>query len=187
MSTTPESAASGTQLPPASGALERTVVHATFCIERTYPASPAEVYRALTDPVAKAKWFTGGERFTLLARSMDVRPGGREHLQGRWSAGAHRPAPDGQAGPADGVVSTFDAVYLDVIPEQRLVYAYEMHLDQRKISASLATMELKRAGAATRLVVTEQGAFLDGWDDAGSRERGTVQLLEALGRSLTHA
>lgn len=36
----------------------------------------------------------------------------------------------------------------------------------------------------TRLIVTEQGAFLDGHDDAGSRERGTAQLLEALGRSL---
>jgi uncharacterized protein YndB with AHSA1/START domain len=164
--------------------VERTVVHSTFCIERTYPASPAEVFRALTDPVAKAKWFTGGERFTLLERSMDVRPGGRERLQGRWAPGSHRAASDAGEGPPSGVVSTFDAVYLDVIPEQRLVYAYEMHLDQRKISASLATMELKRAGAGTRLIVTEQGAFFDGYDDAGSRERGTSQLLEGLGRSL---
>ena len=59
------------------------------------------------------------------------------------------------------MVSTFDAVYLDVIPEQRLVYAYELHLDRQKISASLATLQLKRAGAGTRLVVTDQGAFLE--------------------------
>jgi len=32
--------------------------------------------------------------------------------------------------------------------------------------------------------MTEQGAFLDGYDDAGSRERGTQQLLDALGASL---
>ena len=184
MSTASNSAARAAQSQPARGSSERSVVHATFCIERTYAASPAQVYHALTDPIAKARWFTGGERFTLLARSMDVRPGGREHLQGRWSAGAHRPASDDREGPPSGVVSTFDAVYLDVIPEQRLVYAYEMHLDQRKISASLATLELKRAGTGTRLIVTEQGAFLDGWDDAGSRERGTAQLLDALGRSL---
>jgi hypothetical protein len=33
-------------------------------------------------------------------------------------------------------------------------------------------------------VVSEQGAFLDGYDDAGSRERGTGFLLDRLGASL---
>jgi hypothetical protein len=28
--------------------------------------------------------------------------------------------------------------------------------------------------------VTEQSAFLDGYDDAGARERGTGELLDAL-------
>jgi len=147
----------------------RSVMHATFCIERTYPASPAQVFRALADPAAKAKWFSGGRGYTVLARAMDVRPGGREHLQGRWES---------------GVVSAFDAVYHAVVANERLVYAYEMHLDERKISVSLATLELKPAGAGTRLVMTEQGAFLDGHDDAGSREHGTGVLLDALGKSL---
>jgi uncharacterized protein YndB with AHSA1/START domain len=147
----------------------RSVVHATFCIERTYQVPRAKVFKALTDPAAKAKWFAGGDGYTLLARKMDVRPGGREHVQGRW---------------ASGVVSTFDAVYQDVVPDERIVYAYEMHLDERKISVSLATLELKPAGTGTRLVMTEQGAYLDGYDDAGSRERGTNFLLDALGSSL---
>jgi hypothetical protein len=59
-----------------------------------------------------------------------------------------------------------------------------MHLNDRKISVSLATMQLKADGARTTLKVSEQGAFLDGYDDAGSRERGTGFLLDALGRSL---
>jgi uncharacterized protein YndB with AHSA1/START domain len=80
--------------------------------------------------------------------------------------------------------STFDAVYYDVVPNERLVYAYEMSLDDRKISVSLATIQLTPAGAGTRLMVTEQGAFLDGYDDAGSRERGTGSLLDQLGASL---
>jgi len=153
------------QLPPAS----RSVVHAMFCVERTYPASRAQVFKALTDPAAKAKWFAGGPGYALLSREMDVRPGGREHVSGRWSS---------------GLVSTFDAVYFDVVPEVRIVYAYEMHLDERKISVSLATLELKPAGTGTRLVMTEQGAFLDGYDDASSREQGTNHLLDALGQSL---
>jgi uncharacterized protein YndB with AHSA1/START domain len=82
------------------------------------------------------------------------------------------------------MVSCFDAVYHDVIPNQRLVYTYEMHLNEKKISVSLATMQLKEGGAKTTLLVTEQGAFLDGYDDAGSREHGTGLLLDALGASL---
>jgi uncharacterized protein YndB with AHSA1/START domain len=156
-------------MPKTSNNSPRSVMHATFCIERTYPASPAQVFKALTDPAAKAKWFTGGKGYTLLAREMNVRPGGREHVKGRWET---------------GVVSTFDAVYHDVIPDERIVYAYEMHLDDRKISVSLATLELKPAGTDTRLVMTEQGAFLDGYDDAGSREHGSNFLLDALGDSL---
>jgi uncharacterized protein YndB with AHSA1/START domain len=72
-----------------------------------------------------------------------------------------------------------------VIENERLVYCYEMHMDDRKISVSVATLQLKAEGKRTRLMVTEQGAFLDGYDDAGSRERGTGELLDALGRSLT--
>lgn len=74
-----------------------------------------------------------------------------------------------------------------MIPNERVVYSYVMHLDDRKISASLATLELRPAkdgSGGTHLVMTEQGAFLDGYDDAGSRERGSQFLLDMLGNSL---
>jgi uncharacterized protein YndB with AHSA1/START domain len=100
---------------------------------------------------------------------MDVRVGGRESLKGRLEG---------------GMVSTFEAIYYDVIPNERLVYSYEMHLDDKKISVSLATLQLKATAGKTTLMVTEQGAFLDGYDDAGSREHGTGHLLDALGASL---
>jgi uncharacterized protein YndB with AHSA1/START domain len=148
----------------------RSVVHATFHLKRSYDAPVARVWRALTEESAKQKWFGGSPgQWDLLERHMDVRVGGRERLKGRWQS---------------GVVSTFDAIYHDVIPNERLVYSYEMHLDDKKISVSLATMQLKAEGAKTTLTVTEQGAFLDGYDDAGSRERGTGYLLDALGASL---
>ena len=147
----------------------RSVLHATFHLERSYDAPVARVWRALTDEAAKQKWFGGTPgRWELIERHMDVRVGGKERLKGRW----------------DGVVSTFDAIYHDVIPNQRLVYSYEMHLDDKKISVSLATMQLQAEGGRTTLKVTEQGAFLDGYDDAGSREQGTGHLLDALGESL---
>lgn len=153
-----------------SGTDKRSVVHATFHLKRSYDAPVARVWKALTDEKAKAKWFGGPTgRWELLERHMDVRVGGSERLRGRWEG---------------GVVSTFDAAYHDVVPNERLVYSYVMHLDEKKISVSLATMQLSAEGGRTTLTVTEQGAFLDGYDDAGSREQGTGHLLDALGASL---
>ncbi|MGH7118043.1 MAG: SRPBCC family protein [Acetobacteraceae bacterium] len=148
----------------------RSVVHATFRLERLYEAPVARVWKAFTDEHAKAKWFGGAaSQWTLIERRMDIRVHGRERLKGRWKG---------------GVVSTFDALYHDVIPDERLIYSYEMHLDERKISVSLATVALQSEENKTRVTITEQGAFLDGHDDAGAREHGTGLLLDALGTSL---
>jgi uncharacterized protein YndB with AHSA1/START domain len=148
---------------------KRSVVHDSFTIERVYDAAPATVFCALTDQTAKSRWFAGGEGWEMLERSMDVRPGGRERLKGRW---------------ANGTVTLFDAMYFDVMPDSRLVYTYDMYMNERKLSVSLATIELLAEDAKTRLIVTEQGVFLDGCDDAGSRETGTGLLLDRLGASL---
>jgi uncharacterized protein YndB with AHSA1/START domain len=144
--------------------------HAAFHLTRTYPHAVEKVWRALTVPEAKAKWFAGSAgEWELLERRMDLRVGGSERLRGRWNG---------------GVVTDFEAVYHDVIEHQRLVYSYVMHLNDQKISVSLATLELRPEGTGTTLAVTEQGVFLDGYDDAGSREHGTGVLLDALGASL---
>lgn len=150
--------------------VQRSAAHATFHLTRTYPVPVERVWRALTVPEHRYKWFGGApEDWEPLERHLDVRVGGTERDKGRWKG---------------GVVSDFEATYLDVIPGERLVYSYVMHLDDRKISVSLATMELRAEGGKTTLAVTEQGVFLDGHDDAGSREHGTNFLLDALGASL---
>jgi uncharacterized protein YndB with AHSA1/START domain len=100
---------------------------------------------------------------------MELRVGGRETSRG---------------GPPGGPVHAFDARYQDIVPNERIIFSYDMHLDDTRISVSLATVELKPAGRGTRLTFTEQGAFLDGFDDAGGWERGTVELLDALGAEL---
>src|SRR5574337_1200281 len=150
----------------------RSVVHATFTVERTYDAPVERGYRALSERAAKDKWFGGGPdaQWTPIERAMDFCVGGRERAKVRWQR---------------GVVTTFDAIYCDIIPNERIVYTYEMRLDERKISVSLATMQVKPAGPGkATLKVTEQGAFLDGYDDAGAREHGTGFLLDKLGQSL---
>ena len=148
----------------------RSVVHGAFHLERTYDATAEQVYKALSDEAAKSRWFHGPEGWRLIERAMDFRVGGRERVKGGFEG---------------GVTTTFDAIYHDIVPRERIVYTYEMHLDERKISVSLATLQVKPEGPGrTKLLVDEHGAFLDGYDDAGGRERGTRDLLEKLGASL---
>ena len=148
---------------------ERSTHHATFVIERIYAAAPARVFNAWADPAAKARWFAGPDEWVRGARELDFRVGGRERVSG---------------GPVSGPVHAFDCRYQDIVPNQRIVYAYDMHLDEKRISVSLTTVEFKQAGTGTRLIFTEQAVFLDGYDDAASREQGTRGLLDQLDAEL---
>ena len=145
--------------------MTRSTTHATFVIERDFKAAPAKVFDAFANPQSKAKWFGGPEEWAKSNHKLDFRVGGKENVSG---------------GPPGGVVHSYNAEYWDIVPNERIVSSYEMHLDKRRISVSLASMEFKPKGSGTTFVLTEQGIFLDGYDDAGERERGTRELLEQL-------
>jgi uncharacterized protein YndB with AHSA1/START domain len=72
------------------------------------------------------------------------------------------------------------AHYYEVIADERIVLVYDMHLDGKFHSVSLATVELFRQGGGTNLVLTEQVAFLDGTENTDPRKRGTAQHLDRL-------
>jgi uncharacterized protein YndB with AHSA1/START domain len=148
---------------------KRSTVHATFVIERTYPATPERVWQAFADPKAKARWFVAPAEWEQSRGKTEFKVGGKEYLSS--TPPGHKPY-------------TYEATYLDIVPNERIIYVYEMHSGSNKISESLATVELAPAGKGTKLKLTEQGAFLDGYDDAGSREKGTHGLLDQLGKSL---
>jgi uncharacterized protein YndB with AHSA1/START domain len=148
----------------------RSVTHGTFAIERSYDAPPQRVFAAWSDPKAKAQWFVGPDDWQSSDHEMDFRVGGLEHVSGG--------SPDG------GPTFSYDARYQDIVPDERIVTTYEMHMDDARISVSVATVEFQPEGSGTRLVLTEQGAFLDGHDTPAQREHGTGELLDALGRAL---
>jgi uncharacterized protein YndB with AHSA1/START domain len=158
-------AATGTATPA------RTAVHASFAIERVYPATPARVFAAWADREAKARWFPCHERYTL-----DFRVGGRESNRG---------------GPPGGPVYACDALFHDIVPDERIVYGYELRQDDTLVSVSLVTVEFAPADGGprggTRLRFTEQGVFLDGHDTPAHREHGTREGLERLVPELRRA
>lgn len=142
---------------------ERFVRHSTFIVEKTYAAPPERVYRAWSDPDAKAKWFSKADIF-------DFRVGGREYSSG---------------GPPEGPIFTFDAYYQEILPQERIVYSYTLDSNETRLSVSITTIEFIPVEGGTKLVFTEQGAFFDGHDTPEIREHGTNELLDMLGRSLS--
>ena len=148
---------------------QNPVVHSTFSIERTYPSSPERVFAAFSNQQTTRRWFVEGEGWQIDEFTMDFRVGGQEISRFRKKGGA----PMGN-----------DTIYLDIVPERRIVLAYTMLSGDTRISVSLATVEITPAGEGARLVYTEQGAFFEGADAVRQREHGCRWLLEQLAEEL---
>ncbi|TCU12822.1 SRPBCC family protein [Rhizobium sullae] len=140
-----------------------SAVHSTIVIERHLRASPARAFRAWADPESKQKWFACHDDWVSLAYSLDFRPGGKER---------------NHVADSEGLLHAYDAHYLDTIENTRIIYAYEMKLGEKRISASLATVTFEEGPAGTKMVFTEQVVFLDGYADDGLRLQGTEIALD---------
>ncbi len=148
----------------------RSTEHGMFDIERVYDASPARVFAAWADPAAKAKWFgpTGPDGKLEL----DFQVGGREYFTDAMP---------------NGMIFGYEAHYQEIVPDERIVYAYTVDFDKTRISASLVTVEITPDGERTRLLYTEQAVYIDGGDTPADREHGTREELDKLGIVLSDA
>jgi uncharacterized protein YndB with AHSA1/START domain len=90
---------------------ERSVVHSTFTIERTFDRPPARVFAAWADPSLKSRWFGGGTDDAPIGLDMDFRVGGLE---------TDRSAP--------GADSGYEARYHEIVPDERIVFTYDLSL-----------------------------------------------------------
>lgn len=152
----------------AASSSARSVEHGTIRLERVYKAAPARVFAAWAEPAARAKWDVPG-RWIIAEQMFDFREGGHEVKR---------------FGPAGDPRFVAETRYVDIVPEQRIVYAYGMTSRGERISVSLTTVEFSPAAGGTRLVLTEQIAFLDGRDNAANREEGLASMLDKIGLSL---
>ena len=142
---------------------DHSVKHSTFTLERTYAASPAAVFAAWSDRDTKAKWFAAEDgRYAL-----DFRVGGVETVHGH--AGADLVA---------------RSEYHEIVADERIVYTMALFTGSVLSTVSLTTVQFSREGDGTRLVLTEQGTFLDDQERPEWREQGTGDWLDALGRQV---
>lgn len=150
---------------------ERSVTHSTFVIERTYPVAPAQTFAAFSNPAKKRRWFSEGEEAKLESFEMDFRVGGTERKLFRSK---------------DGLLFTNDTVYRDIVPNRRIVFAYNMSVGDKRISASLSTIEFLAVRNGTKLVFTEQAAFFAGADGPQIREAGWRALFDRLSKEFAN-
>lgn len=143
--------------------------HARFTVERRFDAAPDRVFAAWADPAAKQRWFGDADGWEDVTHSLDFRVGGSERSTARQPGGP---------------MHVNETVFLNIVPQRRIIFAYSMAMDDKPISASLATVEFLAEEGGTRLVYTEQGAFLDGLDDVSLREGGWAWLLGQLAKEL---
>jgi len=149
---------------------EQAVIHSTFVIERSYPVKPERVFAAFADPAKKRRWFVEGGHHEVEHYEMDFRVGGKEHARFRFKDGT----------PLKGIACATEVDYQDIVPNRRVVFASTMTLGEKRISASLATIEFLRSETGTDLILTHQGAFFEGADGPEMREEGWRKLLERL-------
>ena len=150
----------------------RTAQHGTIRLERRYKATATRVFAAWAEPKARAKWDVPG-RWVIAEQTFDFREGGREVKR---------------FGPQGDPRFVADTLYLDIVPQRRIVFSYSMTSRGTPISVSLTTVELSAAPSSgekdTHLLLTEQVVFLDGNDNAANREEGLASMLDKIGETL---
>lgn len=148
----------------------RSVHSATIVIERGYEAAPARVFSAWASPEALMRWGVPGEGWEVAYQAFDFREGGG--VISRF-------------GPKGGAVYVNETRYFEIVPNQRIVSAGSMTSGGKRLFVGLLTVEFHAAGGGCRMVMTEQGVFLDGHDRPENHEAGWNRMLDRLGEQLS--
>jgi uncharacterized protein YndB with AHSA1/START domain len=136
-------------------------VKPSLTIKRRFKATPAQVFKAWTDPQQLAKWMGPAGTISCEAQA-DVRVGGRYHIKMIVPNDEHN----------------VGGVYREVVPGEKLVFTWAWGSTPER--ESLVTVHLKADGNETIMTFTHEQFF-----DQAARDRheqgwsGTFPKLEA--------
>src|SRR5258708_4494901 len=153
-----------------------TAIHNTFVIERNYPVPPERVFLAFADTARKRRWFAESKNQDVEVFEQDFRVGGMEKTRYRFRPGT----------PFPGTALSTEGVIQDILPDRRIVTASTMSLGDKRISATLVTIELLPNGSGTDLICTHQGTFFEGADGPPMRAAAWPHLFVPLAKELAH-
>lgn len=150
---------------------DEIIQRGSFDIEQIYPKPPARVFAAFADPNQKRRWFADGLDHDVEHFAMQFEVGGREQARFQLKPG----------NPYHGTALIHEGVFLDIVPERRIVMASTMAFGDHRFSASLATFQFEAVGhEGTRLLFNHQSVFFEGADGPERRKEGWQKLLAKL-------
>lgn len=137
-----------------------------FTLERTFKAPVSKVYNAFKDFDLKCKWFVAPPGYELAERSLDFRVGGKEIMRGQFPSGKK---------------TSYDATFYDIVENERIIYAYDLLINDERFSVTLATISFWEEGGQTHMTFTEQNAYVNAPENANaSRMEGVSWHLDNL-------
>jgi uncharacterized protein YndB with AHSA1/START domain len=148
------------------------VVHDTFVLERSYPASPERVFSYFSDAAKKRRWFGDAASHDVEDFELDFRIGGAERSRYRMKAGT----------PIAGAILANEGIIQEIAPGRRVVTATTMAMGDHRISSALITIEISPEGDGAKLICTHQAAFYEGADGPQMRKGGWERLFDKLGQ-----
>jgi uncharacterized protein YndB with AHSA1/START domain len=150
--------------------VEPKVVHATCVVERNFSKPVSIVFAAISNPNKVQRWMGGSEHSELLEFGSEFREGGMQVVKYKM----------GPNTPIAGAIITNEGRFQQIVPDERIVLASTMKMNDRIFSASQVTFELVPTDNGTDLIVTHQGAFFEGSDGPAMREQGWILLMDKL-------
>ena len=148
---------------------ERSTVHETFVIERTYDAPPARVFVALKDVEARLRWGTPNKTVAITFLETDFRIGGRDVSR---------------CGPVHRQDYLIDVRYQDIVDDERIVSVETVSHGETRLASALITVELLPHDTGTRLKLTDQIAVYEGAEMVNGSKAGWSGALDNLGVEL---
>jgi len=145
-----------------------SVEHGQLTVERDYAYPLERVYAAWTTAEAKSRWFAQGDDDFIDRQqeySLDFRVGGTERVSAQLKSGKKL---------------EIETRFWDIVPNERIVATYDVLIGGRRLSVSLWSVVFVPTETGTKLITVEDGAFLDGLDNAESRREGVEWDMDHL-------
>lgn len=142
-----------------------TTAHTTIVLERTYDATPAQVFAAFAEPTARAEWAVPSGNIMLVYDAADFRVGGIDISR---------------CGPPGDLMYLAETHYADIVPDQRIVSMETVSEHGKRVSVSLVTMEVMATSDGAKVVLTDQVTALDDPAILAGHQQGYSGALDNL-------
>ena len=137
-------------------------------LERTFDASPEQVFDAWTNPKVLKRWWAPGPDWESPLVEVDLRVGGRYRLATR--------------NPESGQVHTVAGEYTEIDRPNRLSYSWGWENEPRSDHVSKVTVDFLAADGRTTVVLTHEDLESD--KSYGFHAFGWTEVMKSLERRI---